>query len=83
MSIVITSYIKLFHTGAYRHKGILLPLLLLVAETTSQIWIQKMKNVAMENFIVWFVKIENKTVFYVVMRREKTFGLCCFLSAKN
>ena len=42
-----------------------------------------MKNVAMENFIVWFVKIENKTVFYVVMRREKTFGLCCFLSAKN
>ena len=31
--MVVTYYIKLFHTGADRHNGILMSLLLLVAET--------------------------------------------------
>ena len=31
-SMVVTYYIKLFRTGADRHNGILIPLLLLVAE---------------------------------------------------
>ena len=34
-SMVITYYIKLFRTGADRHNGILMSLLLLVAETTN------------------------------------------------
>ena len=33
-SMVVTYYIKLFRTGADRHNGILMSLLLLVAETT-------------------------------------------------
>ena len=33
-SMVVTYYVKLFRTGADRHNGILLSLLLLVAETT-------------------------------------------------
>ena len=32
-SMVVTYYIKLFRTGAERHNGILMSLLLLVAET--------------------------------------------------
>ena len=34
-SMVVTSYIKLFRTGANRHNGILMSLFLLVAETIS------------------------------------------------
>ena len=34
-SMVVTYYIKLFRTGADRYKGILMSLLLLVAETTT------------------------------------------------
>ena len=34
-SMVVTYYIKLFQTGADRHNGILMSLLLLVAETTG------------------------------------------------
>ena len=37
-SMVATYYIKLFRIGADRHNGILISLLLLVAETTSYIW---------------------------------------------
>ena len=40
-------------------------LLLLVAETTTQMKLQKMKNVDIEIFIVWLVKIGEKTVFYI------------------
>ena len=35
--MVVTYYIKLFRTGADRHNGILMSLLLLVAETIIQI----------------------------------------------
>ena len=42
-------------------------LLLLVAETTTQMKLQKMKNVDIEIFIVWLVKIEEKTVFYIAI----------------
>ena len=35
MSMVVTNYIKLFRAGADRHTGILMSLLLLVAETKS------------------------------------------------
>ena len=44
-SMVVTYYIKLFRTGAGRHNGILMSLLLLVAETNmletkkEQLWI--------------------------------------------
>ena len=34
-SMVVTYYIKLFRTGSDRHNGILMSLLLLVAETVS------------------------------------------------
>ena len=34
-SMVVTYYIKLFQTGADRHNGVLMSLLLLVAETIS------------------------------------------------
>ena len=34
-SMVVTYYIKLFHTGADRHNGILMSLLLLVTETIN------------------------------------------------
>ena len=33
--MVVTYYIKLFRTGADRHNGVLISLLLLVAETTN------------------------------------------------
>ena len=35
--MVVTCYIKLFHTRVVRHNGILIPLLLVVAETISNI----------------------------------------------
>ena len=39
VSMVVTYYIKLFRTGADRHNGILIPLLLLVAEDNKyRIW---------------------------------------------
>ena len=41
------------------------------------------KNVAMASFYCLVGKIRKKIVFYVVIRREKTPDLCCFLSAKN
>ena len=42
-----------------------------------------MKNVAMVSFYCLVSKIWKKIVFYVIVRRKKTPGLCCFLSAKN
>ena len=37
--MVVTYYIKLFHAGADRHNGILMSLLLLVAETIKNIYL--------------------------------------------
>ena len=34
--MVVTYYIKLFHTGADKHNGILMSLLLLVADTIKE-----------------------------------------------
>ena len=42
-SMVVTFYIKLFRTGADRHNGILMSLLLLVAETTNNLSWSKMQ----------------------------------------
>ena len=42
-SMVVTYYIKLFRTGADRHNGILMSLLLLVAETTNNLSWSKMQ----------------------------------------
>ena len=36
-SMVVTYYVKVFRTGADRHKGILMSLLLLVAETINKV----------------------------------------------
>ena len=50
----------------------------------TEIRLQKVKkNVAMASFYCLVGKIRKKIVFYVVIRREKTPGLCCFLKAKN
>ena len=50
----------------------------------TEIRLEKVKkNVAMASFYCLVGKIRKKIVFYVVIRREKTPSLCCFLSAKN
>ena len=51
-SIVITYYIKLFCTGADRHNGILMSLLLLVTETIRLYYI----NLARRYYIVIIVE---------------------------
>ena len=40
-SMVVTYYIKLFHTGADRHNSILMSLLLLVAETITKYFTER------------------------------------------
>ena len=52
--MVVTYYIKLFRTGADRHNGILMSLLLLVAETKRDI------------FCVQFILIGNSLELYEV-----------------
>ena len=42
-SMIVTYYIKLFHTGTNRDNGMLMPLLLLVAEEKKSIWLQPLK----------------------------------------
>ena len=50
----------------------------------TQIRLQKMKkNVAMASFYCLVSKIWKKIVFYVVIKREKMAGLCCFFNTKN
>ena len=41
------------------------------------------KNVAVTSFYGLVSKIGKKIAFYVVLRKEKTLGLCCFLNAKS
>ena len=55
-----------------------------VVENTQMRLHKMKKNVAMASFYCLVGKIrKRKTVFYVVIRREKTSGLCCFLRAKR
>ena len=50
----------------------------------TQIRLQKMKkNVAKARFYCLVNNIWKKIVFYVFVRKEKTPGLCCFLSTEN
>ena len=41
------------------------------------------KNVAMTSFYCLACKTWEKIVFYVIIRRGKKPGLCCFLSVKK
>ena len=49
MSMVITYYIKLFRTGADRHNGILMSLLLLVTETKRISMLTGLKVLSLAN----------------------------------
>ena len=55
-----------------------------VVENTQMRLHKMKKNVAIASFYCLVSKIrKRKTVFYVVIRRGKTSGLCCFLRAKR
>ena len=46
--MVVTYYIKLYRTGADRHNGVLMSLLLLVAETMKEICLSQKKALVSE-----------------------------------
>ena len=46
--MVVTYYIKLYRTGADRHNGVLMSLLLLVAETMKEICLKQKKALVSE-----------------------------------
>ena len=55
-SMVVSYYIKLFRTGADRHNGILMSLLLLVAETKTvkyNSWVKQICYTKKHNLILW------------------------------
>ena len=49
----------------------------------KQITLSKIKNVTMASSHCLVSKIWRKIVFYVLIRREKTFSLCCLFSEKK
>ena len=69
-SMVVTYYIKLFRTGADRHKGILMSLLLLVAETETDL---PLVNLSLR---WWFFKISILKNFASSTRKHICAGPC-------
>ena len=64
--MVVTYYIKLFRTGADRHNGILMSLLLLVAETIKIVLYTLVFIVAMEISVI----IYRKALALILLMKE-------------